>query len=447
MRTTVSNRIYRGASVLSALFFVLGGLLLIWFWEVRGVRHLAANLLGTYLLVWAVVLVHSHTSRCELHLRFALTTVALGLLGATLEAFSLTGLIDYQALFGNAEFGGRNHENVFFEEEQFHTRRPHLELSGTQQGNISTIFCLPADDFPTYPYDLRYDHNGFRNEDDLAAASIVVLGDSYMEAIRIPYEETLSRQVARLSGVPVANLALGGYGPQQQVAVLRRFALPLDPEVIVWAFYEGNDLKNIEDTEQAAEQLRTGRPNTSSTARDRSFAKNALHAVYRLIDKCKPWPGASRRVGEFRTADGRELQMYFIDGGRPLEATDLAALRRLREILARAHELSAESGTRLVVLYIPTKYRVYGSFLDLPVSSELLEWSHSDLPVRLETLVRQVSPEIGFVDLTLPFVSAAARGSVLYRADDTHWTPEAHQLAAETLWTFLSHGDGDEVER
>ena len=268
-----------------------------------------------------------------------------------------------------------------------------------------------------------------------------------MEAIRIPHEETLSQQVARLSGAPVANLALGGYGPQQQVAVLRRFALPLDPEVIVWAFYEGNDLKDIEETEQAAEQPWTGRPNTSPTARDRSFAKNALHMVYRLIDRCKPWPGAQRYVGEFRAADGLELQMYFIDAPAPLEAPELAALRRLREILARAHELAAQSGARLVILYVPTKYRVYGSFLDLPVSSELLEWSLSDLPVRLETLLREVSPEIGFVDLTLPFVSAAARGRVLYRTDDTHWTPEAHRLAAETLWTFLSHRDSEEIER
>jgi hypothetical protein len=228
---------------------------------------------------------------------------------------------------------------------------------------------------------------------------------------------------------------------------LRRFAVPLDPNVIVWAFYESNDLNDIEDYEQAAEQLRKARRNANATARDRSFAKNALNAVYRLIDKCEPWPGAQRHVGEFRAADGRELQMYFIDAPAPLEAPELAALRQLREILARANELSAQSGARLVILYIPAKYRVYGSLLNLPASSELMEWSHSDLPARLETLVHEVSPEIGFVDLTPPFVSAAARGRVLYFADDTHWTPEAHRLAAEMLWTFLSQRESEEIER
>jgi hypothetical protein len=444
--TAVSKRLYRAATVFSALFFLLAGLFLIWFWEIRGVRHLAANLLGTYLFVWAVVLVHCPAARRELHVRFALLTITLGLVGATLEALSLSGLVDYRILFGDTRAGWYHSDNLLDEELLF-TRRPHLEVSGTGRGNISSVFCLPEKDFPTHTYNVQYDYNGFRNANDLETASIAVVGDSYIEAIAIPYEETFSQQLAQLSGEPVANLALSDYGPQQQLAVLRRFGLPLDPEVIVWAFYEGNDLNDIEDYDQALEQLRREGANTGGTARDRSFTKNALNAVYRLIDRCKPWSGARRYAGGFRAADGRELRMYFIDAPNPLEASELAALRRLREILAQAYELSAQGEARLVLLYIPAKYRVYESFLDLPTSSELADWGISDLPDRLETMVRDVSPDIGFVDLTAPFLAAAEQGAVLYRPDDTHWTPEGHRLAADALWTYLSRPEGVEIER
>ena len=434
-----SSRVFRIASAVSALLFILCGLFILWIGDISGVRHLAAKIVATYLLFWAVAfLFSSGTARRELVVGFTLSALLLTILAALLEAPPLIGQLDSRKLFRTRiEAPWQKPENQF-DEELLWRRRPFFEESGTAEGNISVSWCLPSALRSRYPYEVRYDGNGFRNEDNMTEAQIALVGDSYLEAADVPVQEILSSQLARLSGGPVANLGLGGYGPRQELILLRRFALPLDPDVIVWAFYEGNDLSDLEAYERFVRSLESGRLRATPTWRERSFARNALRALYGLLEGCKIWPGADRRVGVFRAADGRELRMYFLTKAHPLGPADLGALRSLGEVLARAYELSTQNGARLVILYVPMKYRVYGNFVDVPLASDLREWTNNDLPARVETLVREISPEIGFLDLTPPFVAGAGQGSVLYFADDTHWTAEGHRVAAEALWTYLS---------
>ena len=42
----------------------------------------------------------------------------------------------------------------------------------------------------------------------------------------------------------MANLGVAGYGAAQELIVLNRDALPLQPRVVAWFFFEGNDLYN-----------------------------------------------------------------------------------------------------------------------------------------------------------------------------------------------------------
>jgi hypothetical protein len=56
--------------------------------------------------------------------------------------------------------------------------------------------------------------------------------------------------VARLLDCTVANLGQSAYGPQQELAVLKRFGASLGPRLCIWTFYEGNDLDDVERYEQ-----------------------------------------------------------------------------------------------------------------------------------------------------------------------------------------------------
>src|SRR5262249_26014037 len=74
-------------------------------------------------------------------------------------------------------------------------------------------------------HEYRYDRHGFRNESDLAAADVILIGDSFVEGWNVSAAELLTERLAEQSGRTVANLGQSWYGPQQELEVLRRFGL------------------------------------------------------------------------------------------------------------------------------------------------------------------------------------------------------------------------------
>ena len=60
----------------------------------------------------------------------------------------------------------------------------------------------------------------------------------------LPDSMLATTHLAKLTQKTVANLGQSGYGSQQELVVLKRYALPLHPESVVRVFYEGNDLRD-----------------------------------------------------------------------------------------------------------------------------------------------------------------------------------------------------------
>jgi len=82
---------------------------------------------------------------------------------------------------------------------------------------------------------------------------IAMLGDSYVQGVNTPLEQTLPAQLeARLSqclaGSPpvaeVINFGVSGYGTAQQLLTFRHHAAKYRPQVVMLAVYTGNDIFN-----------------------------------------------------------------------------------------------------------------------------------------------------------------------------------------------------------
>lgn len=432
-----TSRIARGASLLAALCFVAGGLLVIWIMAAEGLRGVASKLIATYLLAWTSAYLFSDLSRRELGFRLAVMTLAILLATLMFEGLAATRLTDYATLFRNQYTEPWLRPDNTFDRELLWKRRPHTQLVGTTRGNFAEVYCLPAEESRSYPYELRYDHNGFRNASDVETASITVLGDSYTEAVNVPIEATLTSQLERISGLRVTNLGLSGYGPQQELIVLRRFALPLKPKVIVWAFYEGNDLQGMRSFELQTESLRAGRLRTGPTLRQRSFVKNVLEYLRRVSSPCRPRGDADRFFGLFRLKDDTKVKMYFREQPLAHDLRSSEPLPSLGQIIGEAYRLSAQRGALFVFLFVPAKYRVYSRFVEIPGESELWSWQLDDFAGSLRALVTGISANIGFLDLTDSLMAAAAEGVLVYFEDDSHLSPEGHRVAAKTLWSYL----------
>ncbi len=414
------------------------GLLLIWSWGVSGVRHLSANLVASYLLIWCAVFAISPAPRRELGFSLLATTIAIGICVLVLESLSWVRVVDYRNLLAAQHKLPWLTAGNRYDEELLYLREPGLVRKRVEhRGNIADSWCLPGKASPLI-VDLAYDDHGFRNPVTLSRADIAFIGDSYVEAVQTVLESTLPQLVARSTGLTVANLGLSGYGPQQELAVLERYALPLDPEVIVWAFYEGNDLVDLQMYDKLRPKLGTELP-TEPGLIDRSFSKNLLDALYQRLKSCEPSPKAQVHSGIFRDGDQRQTTHYFNSLGGPLSAAEMNALTRFESILARAHEQAAASGARLILLFVPTKFRVYHDLVRFPENSPGARAEPNDLPQRLTALASHLSPPLEFLNLTDAFRSAAALGEHVYLADDSHWTPTGHRIAATALEDLLAY--------
>jgi hypothetical protein len=407
-----------------------------WLTGVSSERHLAANLVASYLALWTAVFLVAPISRQELTAGLVLCSMALGALVAGLEGLGLMGVVDYRAAFGTPipelwlRPYNQPHPTLLF------THKPYARIAGRQPGNITTVWCLPAIN-AGYRFDIRYDSNGFRNPDGLSRADVAIIGDSYIEAMAMPDEQMLTAVLARLTGATVANLGMSGYGPQQQLEVLQRYAVPLRPRVVVWAFFEGNDLDDALRYEEQRAALAARQPAPSRASR--SFIKNSLLAATRVLNPCEPQPWVAARTGNFRAPTGRIVPLYFHEPGRALEPAQVSrALEALGTVFARAGDLSHQHGIRLVVLFVPITLRVYQDLVEMPPGSRLADRWVSDLPARVERLLREAAPRAAYLDLTGDLARAAARGEFPFLPDDTHWSVAGHQLVAEAIQRVIA---------
>jgi hypothetical protein len=99
---------------------------------------------------------------------------------------------------------------------------------------------------------------GFRDRNhavakDADVVRIVVLGDSFAEALQVPQENTfwsvLERRLTdcpalRRRRVEALNFGVSGYGTTQELLIYRHFARKYRPDIVLLAFYIGNDLRD-----------------------------------------------------------------------------------------------------------------------------------------------------------------------------------------------------------
>lgn len=375
--------------------------------------HLLADVAASYLLVWGAVFLVSRRSPGETAKGFAVTTATVVLLVGLLEAAAIAGLVDFREVFARQFLDPWDNPGNVTDPVLLHIRKPHS-------------------DFVWNGVRYQYDGNGFRNRESSRTADIVVVGDSFVEGWEVPQDEIVTSHLGRALGRRVVNLAQSGYGPQQELEVLRRFGLPLAPKACVWGFFEGNDLGDVHRYEKVR---RSWGALVGSAFSQRSFAANALPAIRRLTGLDEGARESTERMKNrsclVRGGDGRKARMYFWYEGHALSPEDRSALREIRRVLRQAADLCRERGIPLLVVFIPTNYRVYREAMDCKAGAEPLYWVANGLPQELEVIARQA--EAGFLDLTRPLTTEAGRGGLVYFTEDTHWTAAGHAVAAAEI--------------
>jgi hypothetical protein len=200
----------------------------------------------------------------------------------------------------------------------------------------------------------RTDENGFRNPAGLRRADIVVLGDSVTEAGEVDEGSTFVRKTAVALGLEAVNLGTSGYGPQQELAVLRRYGLAYDPRLVVWQVTEWNDLID-------AQAYRTRHEPAARTLPPLGTLYAQHSPVMRLVSALLP--GRLPNTVEFRRSDGRvEKQMFWPYQPDPHRRLP-EGFAETRAAITTAFETCRARGIGFVVLYVPSHVRVLLPYL------------------------------------------------------------------------------------
>ncbi|MCK6556267.1 hypothetical protein L6Q96_17055 [Candidatus Binatia bacterium] len=441
MTATPSRTVARAGALIVALTSLA---FLWWVAEDRGgnLRTLAILVSVTYAAGWVVYFCLTGGALRTALLNCFISSGALALALGLLELPAWLGLIDYRLVLPPSRHLGFTRIKPWADPrnvpdaELIYRRPPGGRITGETIGDL--VYWLGIKTDRRYTLDVRYDSRGFRNERDLDSAAVVLVGDSFLETGLVRDADSLSAQLRqRLGGVDVANLGLSGYGPQQALAVIRRYAVALGPRLVVWFFFEGNDLLDVPRyVELTRDWDRT--LNVYHGFGERAFTTNVLR---HLADRLTVAPVHDRPDARTRSCTldsgrhGSPETIYFAYPGEPLTIDELGALGVTEALVESAQRLTSAHEITLLLAFVPTKFRVYYDYCSFPAGSMAGRWRPNDLPARMATW--SAAAGVPFLDLTAPLRRAAERGDLVYFPDDGHWNPAGIVVAADALSAWI----------
>jgi len=363
------------------------------------------------------------------------------------------------------------------------------------QGDIVRMGFLPPGvaRHPVYRFPFVTDADGFRNAPSQpSATAVAALGDSFTDGLTLPAELVWPSRLAQNLGVSVRNYGTAGFGPGQELLVLKEYVRARRPRRVVVGFFAGNDLVDAERFESFQ------REGIDSPSVGRGWKFKSVIARFDELYVTSLFQGASARLGAARQTPpaawtdsrredysgedhdlpaatrpvfdrglftvpvaGRVLQFAFLPpylnrltlSRQQLEASRGWELTR-RSYREMAHLLRAQDG-ELVVLFIPFKAQVYLPLLEsaLPPAElrSALRACLGDQPqtpdppvlmqnrLALNDLMREFCARegIAFLDLTAELQSSVSSGRNVYFPDDSHWNAAGHEVAGRSLARLL----------
>jgi lysophospholipase L1-like esterase len=331
------------------------------------------------------------------------------------------------------------------------------------------------------------DAEGFRNPVAREQFDIAALGDSFTDAMTMAVEASWPAQLERRLHVAVQNYGTAGFGPQQELLVLRDYVARHRPSRVVLAFFAGNDIFDAEafdDFEQSGGRSGRAAPgwrikDVVSRA-DTWFVISALNAAVASLRKvevpalAEAAESPPTEVAPPRSAPTFDRGMFAVPlKGRLLrwafmppylntlnfserELRERRGWRLTRAAILEMQRSAHDFGGELIVMFLPFKSQVYWPVAerafsrDALVSAVRFSLEGNQRPVDLDAmrrnrlvqnrLLRELceQAQIPFLDTTEALQQRVESGENVYFPDESHLNETGQGVVADTLATFLS---------
>ena len=336
---------------------------------------------------------------------------------------------------------------------------------------------LSADQVPIGPYGtgnnpplrlfFQTDENGFINPPPVQGINfdVVMTGDSFLTWSA---EKNWVEEFGSLTNKHVLNLGMPGWGTQAEVEAIRQYGLDKKPKLVILAYFEGNDLWDIE---RYNEKKSSGYDWIESDTKSTSFWDLLLvprlveYVAQKIVNGIKP----SKYVYPIDlNSENKTIQLAFSQQHIGTLSASLSDLENSHNVklftnsIKEAQRLAQSNGARFLLIYIPTEERVYLPLISDPDDFDNITFHaysvalndqgnlyRTSTPVDYERLMLNMDDQVSlinkiaaqngieFLDLTPYFREEASRGVELYNYTDTHWNSTGHELAAKILADYL----------
>jgi hypothetical protein len=294
------------------------------------------------------------------------------------------------------------------------------------------------------PLVFTYDKWGYRNTVDLNQADVALIGDSYVEGWYVSDTETTAQHLQTHLRRPVINLGVAGYGTMQELLVLKNDAIRFNPTVVIFFFFEGNDLYDDNRFENSilaeASNLMEIKARHQGFAWTQGWLQSSFtyNFLRRLRGLSNPvLPNKYPYFGQLTMPGQDEQTVYFADyASKPWSDFEVERWKKTRDTLAQVAEYSKAQGIHVLFTFIPIKFRVYQSFVKFDPDSPCRAWSM--WPIAEMFLEFCQSAGVPCLNLTELFQEAVRVGGMPYSAVDSHWSPQGHALVADFLASELA---------
>jgi lysophospholipase L1-like esterase len=375
-------------------------------------------------------------------------------------------------------------------------------LNEWRHGDIVRMGYIPtpATGGALHRFAFQTDAEGFRNPGVRERFDVAALGDSFTDAMTMAVEASWPARLERNLGRTVQNYGTAGFGPQQELLVLKDFVARHRPRIVVLAFFAGNDIFDAEafdafqrsggtqtrvqqgwrikdvvsraDTWFVVSALRAGArwagsqhaPTVAAAEPSASLSSWSPPSRLRAADSSRSYseatPSFDRGMFDLPVAE-RRLPFAFmppylntLNFSEP-ELESRLGWRLTRDAIAEMQEVSRSFGAEFVVLFVPFKSQVYLPLLERTFSADALRSSFSfyleaygrDVDVKRlsanrlaqNRMMRRFCEQAGipFVDSTPALERLVQSGENAYFPDESHLNEAGEAVLADTIAALL----------
>jgi hypothetical protein len=291
---------------------------------------------------------------------------------------------------------------------------------------------------------------------------IAVLGDSFTEAVHVPMERTfwakMENRLAKcdaLKGkkVEVINFGVQGYGTAQELITLRKKVWEYQPDIVVLAFFIGNDI--INNSPKLEHDLyrpffvydQNGKLVADMSFRNLPTVDRNRYAVS-IVDRLPAWLVNNSRILQVakkveldfkkRQISDNFTAMVFKNLKEPENKTWQEAWRLTEDLIVLMRDEVVEKKADFLLVNIGDPLQVQP---DPVLTKQLLQQQNIQDLFYADKRIQALGDRAGFpvLNLAQPFQAYAEKNKLCLHGFDNalacrgHWNVEGHRLAARII--------------